>query len=415
MQVLMLSWEYPPFSVGGLSQHVYELSRAMVEEGAGVEVVTTATAPPFEEVVKGVIVHRVLPYPGRELSFISWVQQLNLAMMEKGASLMNRVGNFDIIHGHDWLVAHACRGLKHIFHIPFISTIHATEHGRNGGLFTEEQQYIGDVEWHLAYESWKTICCSSFMEDELVAVFQMPRDKIEIIPNGVRQESFRISRPDTSVRDRYAPNGEKIIFYVGRLVREKGVQDLINAVPVIREQTPGIKVVIAGTGPHEEELQRQVISQGLESYVNFTGYVDDYTRNQLYHWASVAVFPSHYEPFGIVALEGMATGTPVVVGDTGGFREIINDGENGLKATPGNHVSIAEQISLLLMSPDMHGKLSKNGPEEIQRKYSWKKIARDTLEIYRSISSSAEARSWQEELKTEKEKEKIIRSRETVR
>lgn len=410
MQVLMLSWEYPPFSVGGLSQHVYELSRALVEDGVGVEVITTATAPPYEEVVKGVIVHRVQPYPGRELSFTSWVQQLNLAMMEKGVSLINRLGDFDIIHGHDWLVSHVCRGLKHIFHIPMVATVHATEHGRNGGLFTEEQKYIGEVEWHLAYESWKTICCSRYMEDELVGVLQLPRDKIEIIPNGVRPESFRISRPDPSVRERYAPNGEKIIFYVGRLVKEKGVQDLLSAIPEIREQVPNVKVVIAGTGPHEEELQRQTAIGGLEPYVSFTGYIDDYTRNQLYHWASAAVFPSHYEPFGIVALEAMATGTPVVAGDAGGFRETINNGTNGLKATPGNPASIAEQVCLLLTNPDLHNSLVKNSLEEIQTKYSWNSIARKTIELYRSISSSSEACSWKDELQKEREQEMAVRS-----
>ena len=251
------------------------------------------------------------------------VQQLNLALMEKGVSLINRTGGFDIVHAHDWLAAYAGRGLKHIYHLPLIATIHATEHGRNGGLFTEEQRYIGEVEWQLIYESWKTICCSRFMEDELVAVFQTPRDKIEIIPNGVRPESFQISRPDPTVRDRFAPHGEKIIFYVGRLVQEKGVQVLLNALPLVREQFPDVRLVIAGTGPYEEELQRQSAIRGLDPHVVFGGYIDDYTRNQLYHWSSVAVFPSLYEPFGIVALEAMAAGTPVVVGDVGGFQETV--------------------------------------------------------------------------------------------
>lgn len=402
MQVLMLSWEFPPFSVGGLAQHVYELSRAMVEEGINVEVITTATDPPFEEVVKGIIVHRVLPYPGRELNFISWVQRLNLAMMEKGVSLINRVGEFDIIHGHDWLVAHACQGLKNIYHIPMLATIHATEHGRNGGLFTGEQKYIGEIEWQMTFESWKTICCSNFMEDELMAVFQLPRDKIEIIPNGVRPESFRVSKPDPSIRDRFAPNGEKIIFYVGRLVQEKGVQVMLSSVPLVREEFPDVKFVIAGTGPYEEELQRQSAVQGLDSHVTFAGYIDDHTRNQLYHWASAAVFPSLYEPFGIVALEAMATGTPVVVGDVGGFQETVTQGGNGLKAVPGDPFSLAEQICLLLSSPDLHSRLMKKALQDIQRKFSWNSIARETIEVYKKIASSEDARTWKNQLKKER-------------
>lgn len=406
----MLSWEFPPFSVGGLSQHVYELSRAMAEEGMNVEVITTATSSPSTEIVDGVIVHRVKPYPGRQLSFITWVQQLNLALMEKGVSLINRTGGFDIVHAHDWLAAYAGRGLKHIYHLPLIATIHATEHGRNGGLFTEEQRYIGEVEWQLIYESWKTICCSRFMEDELVAVFQTPRDKIEIIPNGVRPESFQISRPDPTVRDRFAPHGEKIIFYVGRLVQEKGVQVLLNALPLVREQFPDVRLVIAGTGPYEEELQRQSAIRGLDPHVVFGGYIDDYTRNQLYHWSSVAVFPSLYEPFGIVALEAMAAGTPVVVGDVGGFQETVTHGENGLKAVPGDPASLARQIGTLLSSPDVSEKLIKKAHHDIHRQFSWKSIARDTIRVYREVISLPEARIWKDELKKGRKDEYLAAS-----
>lgn len=407
MQILMLSWEFPPFSVGGLSQHVYELSRAMAGEGMNVEVITTASSSPSAEIVDGVIVHRVEPYPGRQLNFITWVQQLNLAMLEKGVSLNNRTGGFDIIHAHDWLAAYAGRGLKNIYHLPLIATIHATEHGRNGGLFTEEQKYIGEVEWQLIYDSWKTICCSQYMEEELATVFQTPRDKIEIIPNGVSPESFQISSPDNSIREHFAPHGEKIIFYVGRLVQEKGVQVLLRALPLVREQCPDARVVIAGTGPYEEELQRQAAIQGLDQHVIFAGYIDDYTRNQLYHWSTAAVFPSFYEPFGIVALEAMAAGTPVVVGDVGGFRETVKHGENGLKAVPGDPASLARQIGTLLSSPDLAKKLARKALFDLHHQFSWKSIARDTIAVYREVISTPEARIWKEELKKSKKDEYV--------
>lgn len=397
MQVLMLSWEYPPFSVGGLAQHVYELSRAMVKEGAHVEVITTATSPPYEELIDGVVVHRVVPYPGRELNFISWVQLLNMSMMEKGVSLLNQAGEFDIIHGHDWLVTHACQALKRIFHIPLLATIHATEYGRNGGLFTEEQKYIGAVEWQLAYESWKTICCSKFMEEELVAVFDLPRDKIEVVPNGISPESFKVSSPELSSRERFASPDEEIVCFVGRLVQEKGVQTLLNAVPIIREQFPRVKFVIAGRGPYEEELQRQVVNQGLEPHVIFTGYIEDHLRNQLYYWSSVAAFPSLYEPFGLVALEAMAAETPVVVGDSGGFRETIKHGINGLKSVPGDAVSLAEQICTLLESRELRNKIKKDALQDLHDNYTWRSIARKTMNIYRDITNSEEAFIWKKQ------------------
>ncbi len=397
MRVMMLSWEYPPFSVGGLAQHVYELSRAMAAEGIEVTVLTTAPDEPGEENVDGVIVHRVRPCPGNSLDFISWVQRLNMAFLEKGAKLFNRK-SYDIIHGHDWLVCYAARGLKNVYHTPLIATVHATEYGRNNGLHTDEQKYIGEIEWQLTYDSWFTICCSNFMEEEVAGVFGLPRNKIRVIPNGIRSEAFKIKAEEPAVRERFAPHGEKIIFYVGRLVQEKGVQDLLRALPLVKEQHDDVKFVIAGTGPYQEELMRISAAAGLADYLTFTGYIDDRLRNQLYHLASVAVFPSRYEPFGIVALEGMATGTPVVVGDTGGFNEIIKHGQNGLKAYPEDPHSLAGNINTLLSSPEVSEQISANAMQEIQARYSWHSIARRTAETYREIVLSADAIRWKNEL-----------------
>lgn len=398
MRVLMMSWEYPPFSVGGLAQHVYELSRAMVEAGIDVDVISTSTSRPSEETDNGVTVHRVVPYHGRSLNFITWVQQLNLAMMEKGSRLMHRGKSFDIIHAHDWLAAYASRGLKHIYNIPLMATIHATEYGRNGGLYTEEQRFVGDVEWWLCFEAWKVICCSKYMETELYNLFELPRNKVEIIPNGIRPEAFQIESENPAIRKRFAPRGEKVIFYVGRLVQEKGVQVLLKAAPLVKERFPDVRFVIAGSGPHEEELHRMSGVLGLDSFVEFAGYIDDETRNQLYGIASAAVFPSLYEPFGIVALEAMASGTPVVVGDVGGFKETVKHGVNGLKAMPDDHVNLAEQISFLLTSPESSQEINKNALEEIKKKFSWKGIALQTGEIYHEVITSPDAEAWRKEV-----------------
>jgi len=400
MKVLMLSWEFPPFNVGGISQHVHELSRALVDEGVEVHVITTASSSPEEEEMEGIRVHRVSAYHGMPLNFISWVQQLNLAMMEKGASLLNREKDFQIIHAHDWLTAYAGRGLKHIFRLPMLATIHATEYGRNGGLFTDEQKFIGEVEWWLSYEAWKVVCCSRFMEDEVRGIFNLPYDKIEIIPNGIRPEAYQVQETDQQIKERFtlkerfAPNDEKLIFFVGRLVKEKGVQTLLRAAPMIRNAFPEARLVIAGTGPYEKELHRLSTSLGLEDYVHFVGYVDDDTRNQLYHLSSVAAFPSSYEPFGIVALEAMASRTPVVVGDVGGFQETVRNGKNGLKAMPDNPEHLAEQITYLLSAPKEASRMEEYAWKEIQEKYSWQGVARQTMNLYKQIAESPEAKEW---------------------
>lgn len=398
MHILMLSWEYPPRVIGGLAHHVRELARSLVEAGHSVDVITVAeNNTPVHEVMEGVAVRRVLPYHGRPLNFLSWVQQLNLAMLEEGASLCRR-GKVDLIHAHDWLAAYAGRGLKHIFHLPLLATIHATEFGRNNGLHNPEQRYISELEWWLTYEAWQVICCSEYMREELRHVFSLPNDKITVIPNGVRPEAFRVKTADPEVRARFAAPHEKILFFIGRLVPEKGVQVLLHALSALREHVPALRLIVAGRGPYREELENQARFLGLERQVHFAGYIDDQTRNQLYAHAEVAVFPSLYEPFGLVALEGMAAGTPVVVGACGGFLETVEHEVNGLLAQPGDPSALAFQINRILEDPDFAGALARRAGADIENRFAWPVIARQTGDLYRQIVSSAEARRWRREL-----------------
>ncbi len=394
MRILMLTWEYPPRVVGGIAHVVSELSRALAQEGNEVEVITTLEEDlPEREKIEGVLIHRVAPCHGRPLNFFAWVHQLNLAMLEKGVSLC-RQRRFDLVHAHDWLVAYAGQGIKHIFHMPLLATVHATEFGRNHGLHTDEQRYIGEVEWSLTFEAWRVICNSRYMREEIEGVFNLPPDKISIIPNGIRPAAFQVSAPDPAVRQRFAAPEEKIIFFIGRLVREKGVQILLEALPLVRERRPAVRVVIAGQGPYAEELHRLSLHLGIDRQVTFAGYIDEETRNQLYAHADIAVFPSLYEPFGLVALEAMATGTPVVVGDTGGFAETVAHGVNGIKAAAGSAADLAEQICSLLSRPEAARGLARRARQDVEDKYTWGSIARQYESIYQQVVFSPEARRW---------------------
>jgi glycosyltransferase involved in cell wall biosynthesis len=398
MRILMLSWEYPPRVVGGLGHVVAEISRILADEGNTVEVITALDENLAErEILDGVTVHRVAPYHGRPLNFFAWVHQLNLAMLEKGATLNNRRA-FDLIHVHDWLVAYPGQAMKYIYHLPLLATIHATEFGRNNGLHTDEQRYIGEVEWRLTYESWKVTCCSRYMREEVEAVFNLPADKIEVIPNGIRPEGFRVNKPDPAVRRRFASADDKIIFFIGRLVREKGVQTLLEALPIVSERIPAARLVVAGSGPYEHELHRLALNLGVERRITFTGYIDEETRNQLYAQADVAAFPSLYEPFGLVALEAMATGAPVVVGDTGGFTETVIDQVNGLRSEPGNAADLAQKLIRLLENQALAERLSRQGLKDANEKFAWPAIARQYENIYQKIVFSAEAKKWRREL-----------------
>lgn len=396
MRVAMLSWEYPPKSVGGLAQHVYDLTGALSGHGVEVHLFTMGEPgiPDYER-VKGVHVYRVTPYSVSSSDFTTWVSQFNVAILERAVPVMNENGqeNWNIVHAHDWLVAYAARALKHAFRLPLVATIHATEYGRNYGLHNETQRHISDVEWWLGYEAWRIICCSHYMEGEIKFIFQIPDDKLTVIPNGVAPQNY-LQKNNTLTRDNYAASGEKIVFYVGRLVREKGVQVLLDAVPMVLAKMPNTKFIIAGKGPHLKELQNQAARTGIDKQVYFTGYIDDYTRNSLYGWSEVAVFPSLYEPFGIVALEAMAAQTPVVVSDAGGLSEIVVHNYDGMKAYPGNPRSLADNILAVLGNPRLAMQLRQNGCRKVKQQFNWRDIAAGTMEVYKEVWEEHRSCNW---------------------
>ncbi|MDN5325991.1 MAG: hypothetical protein PWP41_687 [Moorella sp. (in: firmicutes)] len=396
MRILMLSWEYPPQSVGGLARHVEDLAISLAARH-DVHVLTIGRpGEAFESRENGLTVHRVEAYPVHPPDFLVWVLQLNARFMEEAMILMRRYGPFQIIHAHDWLVAFTGRALKHAHHLPLIATIHATEAGRNRGLHNDLQRYINSVEWWLTYEAWRVIVCSRHMRQEVQGLFQLPADKITIIPNGVYSKKFRAGTVDPEVRRRYAAPHEKILFFVGRLVIEKGVQVLLEAMPRILSACPEAKLVVAGQGPMDSQLQNRARELGIDHKVCFAGYIDDRTRNQLYRAARVAVFPSLYEPFGIVALEAMAAGTPVVASETGGLAEIITHGVDGMRAYPGNAGSLADNILAVLQDDALAEKLSANGRRLVTEVYDWENIARRTADVYREVYNQYRRTPWPE-------------------
>lgn len=388
-KILMLSWEFPPKTVGGLARHVYDLSRALVAQGEEVHLITCQVpgAEAYEN-VDGVHVYRVHPVPGENQDFLSWVERLNLAMIEE-ANNLTQIHRFSLIHAHDWLVAQAATSLKHTYHLPLVSTIHATEFGRNQGIYNDIQRHINQVEWSLTYESWKVIGCSKYMAKEISQVFQLPADKIRIIANGVEVKNVKPRVVDPGFHERYAAPHEKIVYFVGRLVPEKGVQVLIEAIPKILMQCPNTKFVISGKGPYQEHLQYLAQSLGVNDKVLFTGFTDDDTRNMLFAASSTAVFPSLYEPFGIVALEAMATRTPVIVSETGGLAEVVEHEVDGLKVYAGNVESLAMNIVRILKDETLAQRVSQTAWDKVNSVYNWGVIAADTIKVFQEVISEA--------------------------
>ena len=384
MKILMLTWEYPPRIVGGIARVVHDLSKRLIKDGHEVTVVTyrdNAGVPEYEN-DKGVNVYRVDNYMIHPNNFIDWIMQLNFNLIAKATEIINKESGFDVIHAHDWLVTYAAKSLKNAYDIPIVATIHATEAGRNSGIHDDTQRYINDTEWLLTYEATEVIVNSNFMKNDLQRLFGLPYDKINVIPNGINLNNFTGIERDYDFRRQYAMDNEKIILYVGRLVYEKGIQHLIAAMPKILSNYHDAKLVIAGKGGMIDELKAETSSLGLDNKVYFTGYMDSKKVQKMYKCADVAVFPSTYEPFGIVALEAMLAGVPTVVSDVGGLDEIVTHGVDGMKSYAGNPNSIADSVTALLYDHQLATNISKKARQKVKEQFNWEKIAQDTHFTY---------------------------------
>lgn len=406
MKILMLTWEYPPRIVGGIARVVHDLSKRLIKDGHEVTVVTyrdNADVPEYEN-DKGVNVYRVDNYMIHPNNFIDWIMQLNFNMLSKATEIINKEGGFDVIHAHDWLVTYAAKSLKNAYDIPIVATIHATEAGRNSGIHDETQRYINDTEWLLTYEATEVIVNSNYMKNEIQRLFGLPFDKINVIPNGINLSNFTGIERDYDFRRQYAMDNEKIILYVGRLVYEKGVQHLIAAMPKILSNYNDAKLIIAGRGGMIDELRAEASNLGLNDKIYFTGYLNSKQVQKMYKCADVAVFPSTYEPFGIVALEAMLAGVPTVVSDVGGLDEIVTHGVDGMKSYAGNANSIADSVTALLYDHQLATNVSKKAKQKVKDQFNWEKIAQDTHFTYEKAICQTMAERQAKQMLQEKAK-----------
>ena len=394
---MMLSWEYPPRVIGGISPHIFFLSKSLAKNGVKVHVVTCDFPDaPAHEVIDGVEVYRIDSYKNPSPDFATWVYLMNLNMQKEAASIAAKLPDeIDVFHAHDWLVATAGIGLKHVFRKPLLVTMHSTEIGRRDGLHTTTEKMIHETEAWLTYEAWRVVCCSDYMMQHVKWAFGLPNDKLVMVPNGVNLHVYDGSEKQGLIAFRriFALPEEKIVLYVGRLVYEKGIHILINAVPKVLEKV-NAKFVIVGSGYMKEQLSNIVKSMGLEHKVLFTGFVEEEDLLKLQKCADVSVVPSLFEPFGIVALEAMAAKSPIVVSDTGGLSEIVDHDQTGIKAYPNNSDSLAWGITKILLDENFGNLVRENAYKKILEKNDWNKIAQQTRHVYEGILSEYSKSFW---------------------
>ncbi len=393
MRILLLSWEYPPRIFGGLGKHVHALSLGLAAAGHEVHVVTREHPDArADEIIDGVHVIRCGERaPVVEFSdLIPWVLSFNLAVQERATALMLDT-EIDVVHAHDWLVAYAAAGIKNAFDAPLVATVHATEYGRHqGNLPGPMNKLIHQIEWWLTYEARRVITCSDYMREQVHKIFELPPQKQDVIPNGVDLSDF--DRPDgaAAFREQRVAPGEKLVFFAGRLEYEKGVQTVLDALPMVLEREP-VRFYVAGVGTHAEELRAHVDRLGIGSRVHFLGFVGDEELAMYYAAADLAVVPSLYEPFGMVALETMASGTPCIAADTGGLRELVVHEATGLRFIPGDPASLADMIARLTMDRRMAQRLTVDARRMLDEQFSWRSIARSTATVYeRAIAEEEE-------------------------
>lgn len=405
MRVVMLSWEYPPKRVGGIAAALEGLAPALARRGVEVHVITSGDAggDADENPEPNLFIHRVLVTEECN-DFVHWVHRLNAAMEERAEALLAEWAKKDrrrktrvpvLLHVHDWLGQFAGIALKHRHHLPMLSTIHATEYGRNGGIYTEGQRYVNRCEEQLGYESWRVIVCSVFMRDEAGFALGVPWDKMDVIYNGVDAGIFDFDFPDDeriAFRNRFAAPYERIAYFIGRMVHEKGAQVLLDALPAVLSEFP-VKLVIAGGG-NRSHLEAQAAALGISNKVFFTGRISDEDRDRLYRVADVAVYPSLYEPFGIVALEAMAAGVPVVVSNAGGLPEVVQHDVSGTTTFAGDPSSLAWGISRVFRYADHARWMADNAAVRVRTVFDWNVIAGETKEVYDRVWSEYLASGW---------------------
>lgn len=386
MRVLLVSWEYPPVVVGGLGRHVGALATHLADAGHEVVVLTrqptgtdASTHPTTDTVVDGVRVLRVAEDPPH-LEFVrdlvAWTLGIGHAML-RAATVLLRDWHPDVVHAHDWLVAHAAIGLRELTGVPLVATIHATEAGRHGGwLSAPLNQQVHSVEWWLANAADAVVTCSHAMREEVAGLFDVDPEGITVLHNGIDASPWAGGTDPAG--------GAPVLVTFGRLEWEKGIQDVIAALPAIRRAHPGTRLMVAGTGSHAGWLADRAREARVRRAVVMLGHVADDRLVSLLSSASAVVLPSRYEPFGIVALEAAAAGAPLVASRAGGLGEVVLDGVTGLSFDPGDVAGCVRAVTAALDDPVAARYRADVARDRLATDFAWPAIAADTVALYRT-------------------------------
>ncbi|MDR2855915.1 MAG: glycosyltransferase family 4 protein [Methanomicrobiales archaeon] len=410
-QTLKLAYivdEYPPFFRGGLGTYAMEITPRLIKEAVSPFVCSRNTGDdPENGDYKSIPVYRPklmnihsllsLFSPGDVIQWAPADQNFfmeTLLFCEMAAQRIIHDGQnqsrFDAVAVHDWLSAPAGFLVQENLHIPLIMHFHSTEQGRTIG----GSQIIRDIEREAAKRADAIITVSHAMKNELIS-FGYPAEKINVVYNGVDTAKYNMKRYPASIlspfKEKIGVSSRPVILFIGRLTWVKGAEELVQAMPEILSQVPDAVLVLIGVGELETAIRTHITDLNLEDHVIFIPELISEDERLLYYAAcDVAVFPSKYEPFGIVCTEAMSMGKPVVVGATGtnGFREqIIPTGSEqcGFHVNPWDPSDIAKYVNIFLQNKDLRKQCGKNARKRVLEQFRWEHIAKQTAEIYQSV------------------------------
>jgi glycogen synthase len=315
---------------------------------------------------------------------------MNADMRSLGSELCERL-EIDLVHSHDWLVARAAEQIARRIDRPWLVTVHATEYGRHQGwVQNHPQSHIHAVERVMVRRADRVITCSQFMQGHVASVFGVRPARITVIPNGIDPRDLEPVVDDLAgLRRRFARPEDRLVLLVGRLVYEKGFHLALDALAPVVRRLGNVRFVVAGTGTAEAELKRQARRLGLTKYGSFLGWVGDDRLHSLYRVADLCIVPSIYEPFGLVALEAMASGCLCIVADTGGLREVVpGDGTVGLRFPSSDAVALRATLERVLADDPARAQLVAEARDHVLR-FDWAEVARRTQAVYESLLSPA--------------------------
>jgi len=413
LRIAFFVWEYPPKLVGGLGTYAEYITREFVGLGHDVTVFTLNPGDlKTREILKGVEVHRpeiadasnVLPMFvtedlkmwGTNIRFFNDIFISNVLCATKLINgLIKKEGyHFDVVCIHDWLSSISGIITKNETKIPTVFHVHSTEWGRSGGRGSNVVSYLESA---TAEATDRIITVSHAMREDLVR-HGWPISKISVVWNGVDPERYnpkKCKKEDIQkIRQRHGiQQDECMLFFLGRLTWVKGVRNLVQAMPQILEEYPETKLVILGKGEQQSDIVETASRLGIkDNVICHFEFVPEEERILHYAASDICIFPSIYEPFGIVSLEAMSMAKPIVVGAQGvvGFREqVVPSGpeQNGIHVNGGNPADIAWGVTQVLKDPKKAKKWGENGRKRVLSYFTWTKAAEQTLEIYKNLQA----------------------------